>query len=228
MTKEIKCSRCRRLKIVPINWQFKECVDCHERTVRRTRKTNLANIERKALESLINFEKAYRDYKKLGRKFGKIPQSKEEFRKSWVKNQQTKIEQIKQIIQKYDDSRCPIQSHDCFRFRILLSERNSHVDFEAWSNNLSVKDWNFFHNHIPKCESCNQYYVLHQNDVPIETSEFHEATQEEFEKGIDDFFESMKPKGDIDDIIHRAYPNLKPCCSICGSQLIDGQCPNGH
>lgn len=231
MAKEIKCVRCRKLKTVPINWQYKECQTCHERTERRTRKTTLAQIERKALETLINFEQAWKNYKKFCRQWKMTVKPKAEFQKEWFSRNQQKIDQIKAIIAKYDDSKCPIQNYECLRFRMLFSERSAHVDLEAWSNNLPTKDWNFFHNHIPKCESCNKYYCIHKDDVLPALNEFKEegVSQAEFDKSLDAFWNTVnEPTDSLEAAIHRANPNMKPCCSICGSPLINGSCPNGH
>jgi hypothetical protein len=150
---------------------------------------------------------------------------KEKFREDWLFHQKPKIEQVKKVIDKYNDSRCPILSYTCLEFRRLYAIRqNNFLNPEEFSNALNKQEWGLFHNHL-NCESCSKYTVLHEYDAPIEP-EFHEATQKEFEEGIDNFFEAMKPKGDIDDIITKM--GFKPACGICGTQLVNGQCPNGH
>jgi hypothetical protein len=228
MTKEIKCVRCRRLKVVPSNWKFAECQTCHERTIKRFRRTSITDIEKKAISQLLNFESAYRSYKQLARRYGRIPKPKEEFRTEWLKHQELRIEGIKRTIAKYDDKRCPIMSYECLEWRRLFTVRCSYTDFEKFGNDLNEKEWNFFHGHVPKCESCNQYYVLHQNDVVLPESTFKEegVSQEEFDKSLDDFFGVMKGTGDpVDDAI--AKMGFKPCCGTCGTVLIDGRCPKG-
>lgn len=199
MTKKIKCVRCHNNKIVPTNWQWKECKPCHDRTNRRLAKGKIPieKIEQKAINQLINFENVWTRYKRFLRTHGmKKGMSKEEFMKDYMRNQKPKIDAIKQIIAKYDDSRCPILTHSCLEFRRLNSIRANYINTQDFADSLTAKEWNSFYNHL-SCPNCNQYAILHKYDAPIEPK-FNEdgVSEKEFSMALDGFFEATKPHRD--------------------------------
>jgi hypothetical protein len=198
MNKKIKCVRCHNNKIVPSDWQKKECKPCSERTERRRQKGKvpIEKIEAKAIGEFVNFESAWKRQKAFWRKLGKEPQSKEQFMKEYMQNQKPKIDAIKAIIAKYDDKRCPILSQLCLEFRRLFSMRQNYIDTEKFALELTPQETNLFYNHAERCDSCSFYVVLHKTDFPVEPKFNEEVSQEGFEKGIDDFFTATKPKID--------------------------------
>ena len=226
MQKTIKCIRCHNDKIVPSDWTHKECVKCHERTIRRRTKgkTPIEKIEQKAIDQLVNFENAWRRYKRNGRPFN---MSKEEFREDYFKRNRTKIREIKATIAKYNSKDCPIVSHDCLSFRNLLAQRCGYVDYEQFNGSLSNKDSIIMNFHIPKCVSCNHYYVRHRNDEVKPLSDFTEEglSEGECNKRFEDFWSIMKGKSDPFEEYERQQ-GFRECCSRCGTVLVNGQCPN--
>jgi hypothetical protein len=228
LSKQIKCVRCHGVKIVPSDWQYRECKPCHDRTVRRRQKGKIPieRIEQKAIGTLLDFEQAWQNYRRFCREWKMTIKPKEEFQKEWLSHNQQRIEAIKKVIEKYNDSRCPILSYTCLEFRRLFSVRLNYVNTEDFSINLTKQESDLFYNHL-SCPNCNQYQILHKYDAPIELNLNEEGvSQKEFEGGIDDFFEAMRGQGDpVDDAI--AKMGFKPACGNCGSQLVNGECPKG-
>lgn len=194
MEKRIRCVRCRGLKSVPLDWKFKECQTCRERTIKRFRRVSITDIEKKAIGTLLNFESAWENYKKFCRQWKYKPKPKEEFRVEWLKVQESRIQGLKKIIEKYNDSRCPILSYKCLEFRRLFSVRLNYINTEDFAKSLTQEQWSLFYNHL-SCESCNQYAILHKFDMPIEPNK-EEVSEKEFNDLINDFFEATKPHGD--------------------------------
>jgi hypothetical protein len=197
MDKKIKCVRCHGYKVVPINWQYRECKPCHLRTNRRRMKgkESLQKIEQKAIGTLLNFESAWKNYKKFTRQWKGKPKSKEEFRAEWLKQQEDKIQGLKKIIEKYNDSRCPILTYQCLEFRRLFSVRLNYINTEDFSESLNKEQWELFYNHL-SCPNCNQYQILHKYDAPIEPKLSEEVSEKEFNDLITEFFEATKPHTD--------------------------------
>lgn len=196
-TKKIRCSRCRRLRIVPFNWEFKECRTCHDRTVRRRPKNavKLEKIEKTAITQLVNFESAYQNYRKFCRNLKVVPKPKAEFQKEWLMHNKEKIEGIRKIIEKYNDSRCRILSYACLEFRRLFSTRLNYFNTELFCESLTKQEFELFYNHVPKCRNCNLYTILHKYDMPTETDK-EEFSQGEFDNALDQFFEATKTHSD--------------------------------
>lgn len=206
LQKTIKCVRCHGLKVVPNDWQYKECKPCHERTNRRRLKGKvpIEKIEQKAVDNFVNFESAWRRYKRHLRQWKAKGMSKERFREDYFHSQQLKIAQIKAVIAKYDSKDAPIMNSDCLRFRRLFSKRQSYVDTTKFADDISAEESNLFYNHIGRCSSCNRYAVTHKYDAPTVQNDYKEegVSQEEFDSALTEFFNTMKPKKDkIDQIL---------------------------
>jgi len=211
---------------VPNDWQYKECVKCHERTNRRRLKGKvpIAKIEQKAIDALFKFEDAYKNYRKFSRKFKMKGKSKEEFRKEWFFHNQPKIQRVKETIDKYNERENPLMSVECLEFRRLFAIRCGYVDYEKFGNDLTGEEFELFHNHLSRCESCNRYAVKHRDDAIMPINDFKEegVSQQEFDRALDDFFGTINESDDpLEDAIHRAYPNLKPYDDKQQSQQIN-------
>src|SRR3990170_2747535 len=187
LQKTIRCSRCRKDKIVPSNWTYKQCVDCHERDLKRG--LSIPDIEKRTIEKMFDFETAYRRLKK----HNPFKLTKEQFRKEWMEHQQPKIQRVKETIAKYNDRNAPLRDVECLEFRRLLSLRNSTVG----DDKLTAKESEFFYNHASSCDSCSRYTAIHRDGVQTEPEkEFHEANQKEFDNALDDFFSVMNENRD--------------------------------
>jgi hypothetical protein len=161
----------------------------------KKRRKSLAKIESKAISNILNFEKTYRNYKKLMKQFGKIAKSKEEFYQDWIKNQTSKIENIQKVITHFNDKAAPLKSNVCLEFRRLLAQRRQLVNPENFSDTLTRHQWHIFYNHSSQCDSCCMYQNLHKwDDLPEQ--EFREVSQKEFEAGLDEFFKATKKQAD--------------------------------
>jgi len=194
--KTIRCSRCRKRKVVPESWHFKECQTCRERTIKRFRRVSITTIEKKQIEKLLDFEQVWKNYKQFCRQWKRNPKPKEDFRTEWLKTQEHRIEGIKKTIEKYDDKRCPILSYKCLEFRRLFSVRLNYINTEDFKDSLTQQETDLFYNHL-SCSNCNQYAIIHKYDAPIE-SKFNEdgVSQKEFDTLLDGFFEATKPHRD--------------------------------
>jgi hypothetical protein len=163
-------------------------------TTKKKRRVRIQKIEERTVKNVIEVEKAFRRYTAFMKAHNMKPLSKEAFIKDFMFQQDSKIQAVKNAITKYNDKRCPIVNKDCLQFRRLFSLRQSYIDPEKFAQDLSCEQLDFFHNHL-KCDYCSRYAVIHKFDEsPIE--EFKEASQGEFTKGIDEFFETMKSQGD--------------------------------
>jgi len=164
-------------------------------TTKKRRKINIRKVEQKTINEIVDCEKAYRRHKAFSKAHGKTPQTKEDFIADYLKHQQPKIEAIKNLINKFNDKKAPIMSRACLEFRRLWALRQNCINTELFSSRLTILEWNSFYFHLPSCNSCTAYTMLHKHDSPIAT-EFKEVTQSEFEKGLDEFFSAIKPQVD--------------------------------
>jgi hypothetical protein len=174
----------------------------------KRRQINIIKVEQKTVNELVNVEAAYRRHKAFSKAHGKEPQSKEVFIADYLKHQEPKITAIKSIIAKFNDKKAPIMNSQCLEFRRLFSLRQGYIDTKKFASELTSKEWQIFYNHANRCDSCTFYAVLHKFDAPI-IPEFREASQAEFEQGLDEFFSTFKKQGDPIEEWERKH-NFKP------------------
>ena len=230
--KEIRCSRCRKTKLVSSEWKYKECEFCHARTNRKNlaRRKVKKDLEKEIINGFEGFENAYQDWSKYLRSCGQKPsqKSKEQFQLLWMEKQRIDKEKIAKVIQHFDNKIAPLESTDCLRFRHLLEKRNEFLDTREFANSLSEKNFKLFYNH--RCESCSRYSVIHKNGEPNSKTIESETEKDkdycsrtEFDKGLDEFFGTVRGQGDP---YERGFTNMRDCCLRCGSVLQNGICPS--
>jgi hypothetical protein len=230
--KEIRCSRCRKIKRVPSEWKFKECEFCHARTNRKNeaRRKVRKDLTKEIIEGLEGFESAYQNWVKYLKSCGKKPTQKtrEQFQLLWMEKQRLNKEKIAKILEHFDSKTAPLQNTNCLRFRHLLEKRNQFLGTTEFANSLSEKDWKLFYNH--RCESCSRYSIIHKNGEPNSKTIESETEKDkdycsrtEFDKGLDEFFGTMK--GQVDPY-EKGFTKMKDCCLNCGLVLQGGICPS--
>lgn len=160
------------------------------------RKVKLEKIQQKTIESLIETEKAYRRHKAFAKAHGNQPLTKEVFIADYLKHQEPRIQAIRNQIAKFNDKKAPIMNKECLEFRRLFSLRQGYIGIQKFSSEMTAQEWQIFYNHSNRCDSCTFYAMLHKDDFPISTSEFRECSQSEFERGLDEFYDTIKCQSD--------------------------------
>lgn len=191
---QIKCSRCGKIVKVSDNYEFKECYICHSRTSERNRakgKVPIEKIENKAINEFLQFEKAWQKAKRM---FPTL--QKEKFLADFMRHNYDKIERIKQRITRYNDINAPIINFDCYVFRTLWSRRNSYLNRQDFVSSLKQSEEDLFYIHHSRCLSCNRYAHTHKFEVEPEPQHYREATEQEFNQSINDFFQAFKSNSD--------------------------------
>jgi hypothetical protein len=222
MTKQIKCSRCKKWFEVPNDYAFRECPNCHDRSTRKSSHMTELQLENMAVKRLIDFESAWLNYKKFCRKWKGNRKTKPEFEKEWMEQQKPKIANIKSIIAKYGIE-FPLKGTACLKFRFMLTERNSNPDFQP-------DDVNLYFDHILVCDECCGYWKAHKDDglLTISAATDEGVSQTDFDKALDGFYSVFQPKKDTIDSL---LDSMHSCCLQCGRNLITLQngrqiCPN--
>jgi hypothetical protein len=165
---------------------------------KKRRKVRLEKIEQKTIENIVEVQKTFRRHVAFCKAHGQTPQAKEVFIADYMKHQEPKILAIKGLIEKFNDRKAPIMQKACLDFRVLFSRRMQYLDTEKFAFELTAQEMNLFYNHGSHCDACTFWGLLHKEDLPV-NPEFKEVSQAEFEKGITDFFSSLK--SDIDPIV---------------------------
>ena len=221
--KQFKCSRCKKWREVPTGWTYKECQECHNRSIRKSANLTQQQLENLAVKRLIDFDSAWQNYKRFCRKWKRKPKPKADFMTEWMEQQKPKIANIKGIITKYG-SEFPLGDITCLRFRSMLTDRNGNSQWQPKDDD----ELNIWLNHNLQCTACTGYYQAHKSDGVLVVPFCEDGvSQHNFNGFLDGFFSEVLPKKDSYEEWERSQ-GLKEVCTQCGRQLMpNGRCPNG-
>jgi ribosomal protein L40E len=208
--KEGHCSRCGAK--LPLNWTFKECKKCHERTLRRFPKIRSYKPKEFRIEYLGEFM-SFEQFVQLNKRHfkGKLTKERKEklrteydFRKKDWNIQHEK--EIQKMERDYHVRKYPVHCLRCLEVREQALKHYMHG--EPW-------DTCGIHNHIIKCDDCNLFIIALKNgefleESPVETKpEEGYSSLEEWKNNMDAFGEATRSRDPIDEAEARNHPKLR-------------------
>ena len=227
---QIKCSRCKKVKHVSEDYQFKICPNCREYNYKERHKLSDDDLEKIVIKQLIDVETKFREHKRLFKKMNAKPLSKDAFIKEFLEGQKIQIASYKRFLAKYKTETLPLHSVNCLKFRGMLNDRNLNPDWTPKNDALM----NLWYNHTISCSDCASWYKLNNNQDLMQTAFCEDGvSQQEFDRSLDGFFSVvLSPRKDaIDSYLDRmtdvcmncgrnrvTLPNGKIICTICEAE----------
>lgn len=211
---QIKCSRCKKTKLVSEDYQFKICPQCREYNYKERHKLTDEDLEKIVIRELISVEEKFREHKRLCKRMKMPHQTKDAFIKQFLEGQKIQIASYKRFLAKYKTESLQLHSVDCLKFRGMLADRALNQDWQPKTDYLM----NLWLNHSIKCSDCASWYKLNSNQdlMQIPYNE-NGCSQKEFDSALDDFYGIFqKPTDPIDAYLDR----MTDVCMSCGRNKI--------
>ena len=207
---QIKCSRCKKTKLVSLDYQFKICPDCREYNYKERHKLSDEDLEKIVIKQLIDVETKFKEHKRLCKRIGAPHQTKDAFIKEFLKGQKIQIASYKRFLAKYKTESLPLHSVDCLKFRGMLADRNLNPDWHPKNDALM----NLWYNHTNRCSDCATWYLQHKSDDLLAVPFCEDGvSQKDFDSALTDFYSVFqKPKDGIDAYLDR----MTDVCMTCG------------
>jgi hypothetical protein len=212
---QLKCSRCKKTKLVSGDYTFKICPDCREYQFKKRHELTDEALEKLVIKSISDVEEKFKQHKHLFKKMGAKPLNKEKFIADYFESQKIQIANYKKFLERYKTETLKLHSLDCLKFRGMLHDKGKNPNWQPKNDALL----NLFINHTISCNDCATWYKL-KNNQDLVSIPFCEGgvSQKDFDSALDDFYSVFqKPKDGIDAFLDGLRNET---CMSCGNNKV--------